>query len=245
MVDVGRLDYRDWAHFKSDLVPDLFQHQPFSSGRYLFRGVGNADWTCMSAFDRRFANLSTVRRLATWDLLLKSFRELCLDHGVAPAIVDDDTRLLAFGQHFGLPTRLLDWSLSPYVATFFAFRTALSSSRTARDVAIWILDTRSEVWSKEMGVELVSPPAMENLRLHNQAGRFTLARTSFATLEEHVRNCAVDAAPLVQAALPASEAARALPDLDAMGVNAAHLFPDITGLAESVTLRLEMSAFQE
>jgi hypothetical protein len=245
VVEVGRRRYRDWLHLKSDLVPDLFDDQPFSSGRYLFRGVGNADWTCLSAFDRRFAHLATGQRLEMWELLLQSFREACADHGVSSSIVDHDSRLLAFGQHFGLPTRLLDWSLSPYVATFFAFRNALSTSPPARNVAIWILDTtRSEVWSKEMGVELVSPPAMENLRLRNQAGRFTLARTGFPTLEEHVEHCASDGTPLIQAVVPAVEAARALPDLDSMGVNAAHLFPDVSGLAEAVTLRLEMNALQ-
>jgi hypothetical protein len=29
-------------------------------------------------------------------------------------------RLLEIGQHYGIPTRLLDWSFDPYVAFFFA-----------------------------------------------------------------------------------------------------------------------------
>jgi hypothetical protein len=42
--------------------------------------------------------------------------------------------------------------------------------------------------------------------------------------------------------LPASEAAYALPDLEAMGVSAVHLFPDFTGLTEAVLLREELAA---
>ena len=38
--------------------------------------------------------------------------------------------------------------------------------------------------------------------------------------------------------LPAREAVRALPDLDAMGINNYRLFPDLTGLAEMTTMRL-------
>ncbi|ELY91195.1 FRG domain-containing protein [Natrinema altunense] len=46
--------------------------------------------------------------------------------------------LLAIAQHYGLPTRLLDWSFSPLVAAYFATR----SGDTEHDGAIWALDYR-------------------------------------------------------------------------------------------------------
>ena len=39
-------------------------------------------------------------------------------------------------QHFGVPTRLLDWSENPFVSLYFA----LSSSKPGEDAALWILD---------------------------------------------------------------------------------------------------------
>ena len=88
-----------------------------------------------------------------------------------------------------------------------------------------------------MGVEIVTAPTLENIRLRNQSGKFTLSRTPFASLEEYVEQFATDPA-LTKVVLPASEAVPALPDLDSMGINNYHLFPDFTGLANRATMRL-------
>lgn len=245
MARINRLALESWDQFKKDLIPYLFDGAPFRSGQYLFRGCGDAEWQLISSFDRRFGFLPSDRRLALWTHLLAAFKEGCAGHGVAPDVLADDRALLAFGQHHGLPTRLLDWSLSPYVAAFFAFRQALFSTETAGQVALWVLDTRSSAWSAEMGVEVVAPPASGNYRLRNQSGRFTYARTPHLTLEEYVAFSTSGDSPLTQVSLPRTEAVHAIPDLDAMGANAMNLFPDWDGLAEAVTLRLQLQALQD
>jgi hypothetical protein len=53
-----------------------------------------------------------------------------------------------------------------------------------------------------------------------------------------VESCEGDELALTRMILPASEAHHAVPDLDAMGINSAHLFPDMAGLTEGVTMRL-------
>jgi hypothetical protein len=244
------LEYGSWTEFKRDLFAELFGQSVFRHGRYLFRGMASADWHLASYFDRRFALLGREQRLRLWDDLITEWRRSCEESGVAGSIVHDDHKLWALGQHHGLPTRLLDWSTSPYVAAFFAFHDwVVELPQAFGRVAIWALHLDNPVWSHELGVEIVTPPALENLRLHNQSGKFTLSRTPFATLEEYVEEFAADLAPakvaLTKVVLPAGEAVRALPDLDAMGINNYHLFPDPTGLAAMATTRVLLALATE
>ena len=232
------LEYPSWNELKRDLFAELFGQSMFQPDVYLFRGMANADWSLCASFDRRFMSLSRDKRLRLWEELIGHWRRSCKETGVPGSVVDDDQKLCALGQHNGLPTRLLDWSTSPYVAAFFAFYGwILRRPEHVSHVVIWALHLQNPVWSREMGVEIVTPPALENIRLRNQSGKFTLARTPFATLEEYVEQSASEPA-LTKIILPAGEAVLALPDLDSMGINNYQLFPDFPGLAEMTTMRL-------
>ncbi len=237
MRHVRAVRYAGWTEFKRDLFPELFGDGVFRHGRYLFRGVASADWALSSAFDRRFATIPLERRMVLWERLVQEWRRGCEDLGVDASVLVEDRKLWALGQHHGLPTRLLDWSTSPYVAAYFAFSEHLTRRADRfENVAVWALHLDNPVWSRRGGVEVVAVPALDNVRQRNQGGRFTLCRASIATLEEYVDRFAVDVA-LTKCVLPATEASRALPDLDAMGITSAELFPDLTGVATLATMR--------
>jgi len=239
---VRLIRYRDWSEFKRDLFTELFDDGRFRPARYLFRGSGDADWPLCSLFDRRFGRLPPARRMELWDRLISEWRDGCVEAGVPAAVVEEDRKLWALGQHHGLPTRLLDWSTSPYVAAYFAFTQHLARrAESYHQVGVWVLHAENPVWSRSHGVEIVRAPALDNVRLRNQNGLFTLSRAPFATLEEYVDRVATEVA-LTKCVLPAADAGLALSDLDAMGINSFTLFPDLTGLARLATMRAYLHA---
>jgi hypothetical protein len=237
----------NWEGFKS-YVATLHPVR----GRYLFRGHRDATWTLKSRFDRQFSETPIEHREHVQESLISHFRRECEHFPGYADDLKDHAQCLALAQHHGLPTRLLDWTESPYIAAYFAFHDHLvnDGSRTT-SVAIWLLNqTLAHYWSGENGVTLIAPAASHNERLHRQKGWFTHARVPYPTLEEYV--AAVSASvtsrrstrtaqphpdPLTKLTLPADQAERALSDLDLMGINARAVFADLPGAAQSAYLR--------
>jgi hypothetical protein len=88
--------------------------------------------------------------------------------------------LFALAQHYGVPTRLLDWSWKPKVSAYMACEaiapSAPSSARTSR-AAVWATRTNfiEEFWATlNPRIRLVTAPQATNPNLHAQAGLFTV-----------------------------------------------------------------------
>jgi hypothetical protein len=240
MARIDRCVYDGWDEFMSSLRPELFEADPFTPGRYLFRGVCNADFRLVSSFDRHFPSLAERERLSAE--LMRAFRDAA-DGELGAELAGDEDSLLALGQHHGLPTRLLDWSTSPYVAAFFALSDALVHAELAGDyVSVWALHRNAPIWGRDYGVRIVEVSAAANPRLRNQGGCFTRSQMPFASLEEYVEHADHEGVALTQLSIPARDAARGLADLEMMGITAARVFPDIGGAAQAATMAIRLKA---
>lgn len=124
---------RDWAHLDELLHTEL---NPATAGRFhshlAYRGVACASWLTQTSLQRLGGPFDRLERR-----LLRDFRKYAY-----PTIKHDtsDWEVLVVGQHFGLPTRLLDWTFSPLVALHFA---TWDASVASEDAVIWMVDYRA------------------------------------------------------------------------------------------------------
>jgi len=79
---------------------------------FVFRGMSDSEWPLASSLERLKSPSKVVE-----PALLRSFRKYAPRGTFAR---DSDWEALSVAQHNGLPTRLLDWSVSPLIAVHFA-----------------------------------------------------------------------------------------------------------------------------
>ena len=173
--------------------------------------------------------------------------------------------MFALAQHYGIPTRLLDWSIRPFVATYFPTvklaQARIEGKPVPERFAIWALSRRyiatvAVHWSP--GITIVSAPSVSNPNLRAQAALFTLVRWKMSRadqryeippLEKVLADSAEIPVPdqdeafrvhpaLVKFTIPTREANTLLWRLAQLGVTAATIFPGHKGAADALYERV-------
>lgn len=98
------------------------------SGSTWYRGQADSDWPLLPGYMRLTSSISERTLLAKF----RQSAALLID--TAPK---DSFDWLFLMQHFGVPTRLLDWSESPLVGLYFAVEGY--ALHTDSDAALWLL----------------------------------------------------------------------------------------------------------
>ncbi len=111
---------------------------------WVFRGTRKHDYQLDSSLDRRLNGTTEFSRQNAEDYLLSQFKKAAR-HFPETLMVQDEDKLewLALMQHYGTPTRLLDFTRSPYVACFFALEELHTDAagQEKENGAIWAVDT--------------------------------------------------------------------------------------------------------
>jgi hypothetical protein len=237
-MKIEELEYSSWVDFKARIISDQFTDGHFQRGRFLFRGQGGESWPLSSSFDRWYKG-DRANKVKVADQLLDQFTKECELENIPDQARQDKVLMLSLAQHNGLPTRLLDWSESPYVAAFFAFSGHIRHGiNLEKNVAIWVLYTGHEIWNSEFGCQIVNVPSFGNERIRNQHGRFTYLKAPYDSIEEYVSQFNGEATALRKYTVPVRDAAAAMADLDSMGLNHSRIYPGISGNAKAAEVRV-------
>lgn len=250
-----------WSEFVALVTAPQFEG-------WAFRGQEDATWPLNPSLSRYLRDF--VPNVSTWasqeERSIRIFRRKAHHFIADPSELQDTLHCVAHMQHHGAPTRLLDFTKSPFVAAFFALEKATG------DTAVWALNT----WALFEGVALrgkrarfgrrdaVDPrdpekferyylrnrvpfvwsgePYRMNRRLMAQGGTFVVPGVLDLSVEEILATYPHPERLLLKLVLPASALRSAgMAALYRMNITPATLFPDLDGLARSLAYELETS----
>jgi hypothetical protein len=250
----ARRSYRVFRLESWEAFLKLVINPPYSN--WAFRGERDERWPLYSSLSRYLQNFGVDPR--AWpeqeDRIVRIFKRKAHQFLEKPPDTDDDFQWMALMQHHGAPTRLIDFTWSPYVAAFFALERTLAdgvvwamnpagvdSSRAAKPVRIdprvrgnfrrhFLKGNRHFIWMGE--------PHTMNRRLIAQSGTFAVPGVLDVPVEEILSDRDQEN---ILAKLVLTNAVRevGMRELYRMNITYATLFPDLDGLARSLAYELE------
>lgn len=143
-----------------------------------------------------------------------------------PAWPDSELQRLAIAQHFGLPTRLLDWTDSLLVAAWFAVE---KGGAKKVDSAIWVTKGVQAIETDYVG-EVLTLAEPTSYRPPHISPRIVAQGSVFVICPKPTDDLTL---PFVRKIVIKREVEFTLKKrLNACGINRRHLFPDLGGLSD-------------
>jgi hypothetical protein len=246
--------FKDWGALK--------EHLNYFRSDWIFRGQANADWGLETSIER--TDFKWTNQKAEL-VLISEFQR-----GVHNFV--DDKRLpqnllgwLALMQHHGTPTRMLDFTTSPYVAAYFAL------SEMEKSSAIWAInnswlskETKKRITEKdyytsygqvdfnndyifektilknEFNFVTKVSPHERNQRIYYQQGLHVVPGNTSISFMENLKSMSNLEENVEKIKLAPELRFEALQDLLNMNINRATLFPGIDGFAISVKEKVQI-----
>tara|TARA_B110000211_G_scaffold99557_2_gene115930 strand:- start:738 stop:1859 length:1122 start_codon:yes stop_codon:yes gene_type:complete len=226
-----------WSQFKVHV-------SSLDKDTYLFRGQ-KLPWKLQTSFHRR--GRYCIDRFIQSDVRsLHQKLSALTSHYFDLNIPDQNGAFFNLLQHHGYPTPLLDWSYSPYVSAFFAFRDWPIQYSGNEKIRIYIFNNKLWQSSCTQAV-IINPPvphlsvmefiAINNTRLIPQQALTTV--TNIDDIEDYLLKSGkgLNVSFIEAIDIPANEREAVMQDLRYMGITAGSMFPGIDGVCEELLER--------
>jgi FRG domain len=219
-----------------DMLHNVFRgfrsHNGFG---YVFRGQAQASWELLPKAGRPEFYLPDNRDLGR-------FQEWSRKAVAYTSLSSSYLEQLAFAQHHGLATRLLDWSMNPLVACYFA-----CSDHSDKDGAVWMYELNDTIMTDQITRDTLKEhrgvfgylPRATFPRIINQKGLFTIHCDAVHAIDVKASRLGTEWTNLVKLHIPAKMKADILKLLGDYAIDRSYLFSDLDSLSAHVNSTTE------
>lgn len=232
----------------------------FQPSQFWYRGVSSADYDLKPKLYRK-SGFEAVRKYprkkSNEDEIRRGFKSSAMQLMTEPHLPEDEKGWYFLMQHYGTPTRILDWTDGALLALYFAIR----ELRKPRDAAVWVIDPswlneksldeetyvegivlpewkESDPWfpkpfeeSLHARMPLALDPPHVARRVSVQRSHFTIHGTDKEGLDGLVGK---KNSRLVKITIGAAGIVNLLDDLETHGIVETTVFPDLEGLSREL-----------
>jgi hypothetical protein len=165
------------------------------------------------------------------------------------SVPTDEIEWLTMAQHYGLPTRLLDWSTNPLIALYFA----VENYKNDKDANVWLygLSSTNNCWGESTWLakkinlsgnicENIVFPSHIDSRITNQSGCFTIHEIPerdqpFVPLNENPRIFDT----FIKITIDKDKKQDILNELYYVGIHRGFIYPGLEGLTSRLKFEIE------
>lgn len=226
----------------SDFVK-FITNEKYLCGHNVFRGVTNSNFDLIPSIGR--IDKSYIDRYTNYEQELIYRFKLRATSDIN--LVDkNEWEILALAQHYGLPTRLLDWTTSPLVALYFATLPYLNHEghliEFENDAAIFIYHVCNYISSKELAetnpfnykdIGLFYPPSISN-RIIGQFSIFSIQPDPYVPLNRYKYT------NIKKVIIPQNIIKNIQKELYILGIRHETIFPDLEGYSKDIKFKLNL-----